>query len=459
MKCKFLHLSDVHLGFQQYNHTERFNDFGRAFLYIVDQAIREDVDFVILGGDLFQKRAIDPPTLIQAMEGLIRLKEAGIPVAAVEGNHERAHYRDIFSWMDFLADRGYLALLNPVSFEEGVPELVAWNGVQGAYLDVTPAARAPRSRAGAGQAGRDLPGGKVRIYGAKYYGAATPRLVEGLAQALAAMDHNGVEYVILMLHAGLEGVLPRYSATLTYSQLAPLRDYVDYLALGHIHKPFEYEDWIYNPGSPETCAMDEVAWPERGYYLVEVDTAAPAGETHRATHTARLVANPRRPFLRMSLSVDAYASPEALYLGVETHLSHQAAAYNGGPPYSESALPVVELIVDGVLAFQRYELDVRRLETMVQAAFNPLLARVANRTVPTEYEVSGDEAKPRAELEREVVEDLVERDARYRPEAPAWAELILDVKRMALEGRSPQEIVEYLASRSQLDGAGVRSAE
>jgi hypothetical protein len=57
------------------------------------------------------------------------------------------------------------------------------------------------------------------------------------------------------------------------------------------------------------------------------------------------------------------------------------------------------------------------------------------------------------------VEDLVERDARYRPEAPTWAELILDVKRMALEGRSPQEIVEYLASRSQLDGAGVRSAE
>jgi exonuclease SbcD len=108
MKCKFLHFSDVHLGYQQYNHKERFNDFGRAFLHIVGQAIAERVDFVILGGDLFQKRAIDPPTLVQAMEGLGRLKEAGIPVAAVEGNHEHAHYRDVFSWMEFLADRGYL---------------------------------------------------------------------------------------------------------------------------------------------------------------------------------------------------------------------------------------------------------------------------------------------------------------------------------------------------------------
>jgi DNA repair exonuclease SbcCD nuclease subunit len=297
-------------------------------------------------------------------------------------------------------------------------------------------------------------GPKVRIYGAKYYGAATPRLVEGLAQSLAAMDHNGVEYVILMLHAGLEGVLPRYSATLTYSQLAPLRDYVDYLALGHIHKPFEYEDWIYNPGSPETCSMDEAAWPERGYYLVEVDTVSPAGETHHARHTARLVANPRRPFLRLSLSGDAYASPEALYLGAETHLSHQAARYNQlpasqRPATGEEMHPVVELVVDGVLAFQRYELETRRLESMVEAAFNPLLARVTNRTVPTEYEVSGDEAKPRAELEREVVEDLVERDARYRPAAPEWAELILDVKRMALEGRAPQEIVEYLTANGK----------
>ncbi len=414
MRYKFLHLSDVHLGYQQYNHKERFNDFGRAFLHIVDRAVAERVDFVVLGGDLFQKRAIDPPTLIQALEGLSRLKAAGIPVAAVEGNHEHAHYRDVFSWMEFLADRSYLALLNP-SFKEGEMVLTPWDGNEGAYLDIN---------------------NKVRIYGVKYYGASTPRVVEGLVEALAGMDHSRLEYVILVMHAGLEGVLPHYSATLTHSQVAPLRDYVDYLALGHIHKPFEREDWIYNPGSPETCSIDEAAWPERGYYLVEVDTA----RTHK--HTAQLIRNPRRTFRRLSLNVDTCESPEVLYAAAERRVKDEA-------PGGTNDSPVVELALEGVLPFHRHELDVKRLEAIVQSALDPLLVRIADHTVPTEYEVSGDESKSRADLEREVVEDLVERDARYRPAAADWADLILDVKRMVLEGTSPERIVDYLESANQ----------
>jgi exonuclease SbcD len=437
MKCKFLHLSDLHLGYQQYNHKERFNDFGRAFLYIVDQAISEQVDFVVLGGDLFQKRAIDPPTLIQAVEGLGRLKEAGIPVAAVEGNHERAHYRDVFSWMDFLADRDYLALLNPISFTEGVPILTAWDGTQGAYLDLTPS--------------RDPTEGRVRIYGLKYYGASTPRVVEGLVQALADMDHSNIDYVILVMHAGLEDVLPRYSATLTYSQIAPLNDYVNYLALGHIHKPFEREGWIYNPGSPETCGMDEAAWPDRGYYLVEVNTLPPARALQTVKHRARLVRNPRRPFFRLSLNVETcprpasgtYDTPEALYAAAEEFARRESAKVAG---HAGNTQPVVEMALEGVLPFDRRELDMKRLEAIVQDTFDPLLVRVINHTVPTEYEVSGDESKSRAELERKVLEDLVERDARYRPAAADWADLILNVKRMVLEGTSPEGIVEYLQS-------------
>jgi exonuclease SbcD len=409
MKCKFLHLSDVHLGYQQYNHKERFNDFGRAFLHVVDQAVAERVNFVILGGDLFQKRAIDPPTLVQAMEGLGRLKEASIPVAAVEGNHEHAHYRDVFSWMEFLADRGYLALLNPTIRESKVI-LTPWDGVQGAYLDLADG---------------------VRIYGVKYYGASTARVVEGVLAALGGTHRHDIEYSVMVLHAGLEGVLPNYSAVLSHSQVAPLHAYVDYLALGHIHKPFEREDWIYNPGSPETCSVDEVAWPERGYYLVEVDTA------QTPKHRARLIANPRRAFLRLALNVDSCMSPAALYAAVERCAKAERDKHTGRQP-------VVELALEGVLPFHHHELDVKQLESIVQAALDPLLVRIANRSVPTEYEVGGDEAKPRAELEREVIEDLVERDARYRPSAADWTDVILDVKRMALEGTSPEGIVEYL---------------
>jgi DNA repair exonuclease SbcCD nuclease subunit len=212
---------------------------------------------------------------------------------------------------------------------------------------------------------------------------------------------------------------------------------VDYLALGHIHKPFEREDWIYNPGSPETCSTDEVTWSDRGYYLVEVDT----GEALK--HKARLVRNSRRPFIRLSLSVDICESPEALYTAAGEYVKREATQRSGRHQ------PVVELALEGVLPFDRHELDAKRLENILEEAFDPLLVRIANLTVPAEYEVSGDESKSRAQLEREVIEDLVERDIRYRPAAADWAEVALNVKHMALEGTSPEGILDYLESNIQ----------
>ena len=65
MRAKFLHIADCHLGYRQYNLAERYNDFGRAFHRMIDIAIAEKVDFVLLAGDLFHKRAIDALTLIK----------------------------------------------------------------------------------------------------------------------------------------------------------------------------------------------------------------------------------------------------------------------------------------------------------------------------------------------------------------------------------------------------------
>ena len=51
--------------------------------------------------------------------------------------------------------------------------------------------------------------------------------------------------------------------------IQPLRHRVDYLALGHFHKQFILEDWIYNPGSPEAvCSIDNSF--KRGVFLVEI---------------------------------------------------------------------------------------------------------------------------------------------------------------------------------------------
>ena len=87
MKVEFLHISDVHLGYQQYGHRERFNDFARSFLAAIEYACEQEVEFVLISGDLFHKSAIDPPTLLQAVKILDMLREANIPAVVIAGNH------------------------------------------------------------------------------------------------------------------------------------------------------------------------------------------------------------------------------------------------------------------------------------------------------------------------------------------------------------------------------------
>ena len=101
MQFKFLHTADIHLGYQQYGLSERYDDFTEAFRWIVDTALDERVDFLLIAGDLFEKRTLDPRTLLIAVTEFERLKAAGIPVVAIEGNHERT-YGESLSWMEYL---------------------------------------------------------------------------------------------------------------------------------------------------------------------------------------------------------------------------------------------------------------------------------------------------------------------------------------------------------------------
>src|SRR5690348_6625634 len=78
MRASFIHMADTHLGYEQYGVRERFNDFSRTFWDIIDDAIERHVDFVVIAGDLFNKRAIDALTLIHAIEGLRKLKDRNI---------------------------------------------------------------------------------------------------------------------------------------------------------------------------------------------------------------------------------------------------------------------------------------------------------------------------------------------------------------------------------------------
>ncbi|HVU66816.1 MAG TPA: exonuclease SbcCD subunit D [Ktedonobacteraceae bacterium] len=429
MKASFIHIADTHLGYEQYGVRERFNDFSRAFWDIMQEAVERRVTFVVIAGDLFNKRAIDALTLIHAIEGLKELKRLGIPVLAIEGNHDRSYYREGTSWLQFLCHQGYLMLLNP-RMQDGAPLLEPWNqrSMLGAYADLLE--------------------GRLRVYGLKWQGASTLSSLEGMIKALDTAreteQESGVEYRLLMMHTGIDGVVPRLTGLPTENQFEPLKRHIDYLALGHVHKPFERGGWIFNPGSTETCGAEEAAWEDRGYYYVEIDTDAPAQR-----HIAQHLVSKRRPFIRYELRVDGLNEPAEVYAHLQTY------SQNEGPRHQHDAYrPLVHIQLIGTLAFDASALDFAHMEELVTTHFAPLYVRIDNNTndrdyLPENSDLDGRDRSNWHELERHVFEELVGRDVRYLPAREQWGGVLAQLKEMALDKQDPAQIAQFLRTKRE----------
>ncbi len=418
MTMRFLHAADIHLGNRQYDNAERMADFSRAFRDMLRDALDARVELVLLAGDLFHKRDVEPRTFVQAAMLFERLKAQGIPVLAIQGNHEGSAYREAFTWLDGLAELGLVRVLS-AAYHDGQMVVAPYDdGVKaGAYYDI----------------------GDVRVYGLRYAGASTARVVADLSDALARMEGPRPAYSILMLHAGLEGILDQYAGTLSRENLEALRPHVDYVALGHIHKPFCQDDWLYNPGSLENNSVDEAQWSERGYYLVDVHPGA------TPCHTATLYNSRRRRVLRHAFAVDPYETPEALYDALLRDLE--------GLPRRDDR-PVFELRLTGVLNMNRNDLDMRRIEDLAVGQVAPLVIQLQDLTASNQYEIRTDQEQPREEIERQVLRELLENDVRRRAQSARWAELALRLKQMALARSHPTEVIgELRAFRSALGEA------
>lgn len=106
---KVVHTADTHLGYRQYGSDTRRRDFHKAFETVVDDAVEMGVDAFVHAGDLFHNRNPDLRDIIPTIHTLERLRDAGIPVLAVVGNHERK--RDA-QWLDLFQDLGLVERLD-----------------------------------------------------------------------------------------------------------------------------------------------------------------------------------------------------------------------------------------------------------------------------------------------------------------------------------------------------------
>ena len=212
---RLVHLSDLHLGFRQYQRltpggiNQREADVARSFQTAIDRTIELRAELVLIGGDVFHNVRPTNPAIVHAFLQLSRLRSAlpGTPVVMVAGNHD-----------------------TPRAAETGsILRLFRELGINVAYADAE------------------------RFYFADLNLSvlAVPD-VPGKRPALTPDPQ--ARYNVLLLHGEVQGMLPAHVASADRAALEiPLSEIGaamwDYVALGHYHVYRQIEPNAYYSGS------------------------------------------------------------------------------------------------------------------------------------------------------------------------------------------------------------------
>lgn len=412
---RFLHIADVHLGCTRYQLNESPRDFFDAWMDVIERfAVGERVDFVVMSGDFFHKRTVPPETMNYAFAGLSRLKERGIPVVTIEGNHDQKHTDSEYSWLRSLSNWGLLHLLEP-EMSDGKAVYTPWDDSvrRGGYIDI----------------------GGARIFGSHWYGASANRATPMLAGAIGENRRKGA-FHILLLHTDVEGHQTHPIPALTLDNLRELRSVTDYVALGHTHKHYEIDNWAFNPGSLEVTSIDDYR-ETRGAFLVEVSEDGAVRARHLTDYR-------QRPFQRLSFDVTGYASADEVKDGVIAVVDRQARPAEEGLPE-----PILEITLRGYLGFPNSLLDLRGMRDRIREMTGALHVRIKNHSAPLDFStaVGPDEELSREQLERRVVEDIVMRDNRFKARTDEISDAVIGAKRMVLGDEDPEKIADFIAAK------------
>jgi exonuclease SbcD len=125
-----LHTADVHLGSdaygnaeQQASHRERER---RVFQQIVDRALTDRVDLLLIAGDLFDHNRVDDEVVEFVRTELHRLRQ---PVIILPGNHDSLHANAIYDRHDLADGASHVHVIRRLDGETiDLPELdaVVW---------------------------------------------------------------------------------------------------------------------------------------------------------------------------------------------------------------------------------------------------------------------------------------------------------------------------------------------
>jgi exonuclease SbcD len=400
------------------------SDLSAVLRYIVNYTINEAADGLIIAGDLFDTPNIQPPHLQAAADCLAPLKAAGIPVFAIEGNHDRPFLStEAMTWVRYLNDQEYLHLLT-IPFTPDGPIISPWDpeSRQGSYIDYR----------------------GVRIVGAGYLGAGTVRRMRAIVERFKELQISGLP-VILLLHAGPE-YLVHEGGGFDRETLDFLREFATYVALGHIHKPIRYHDWAINPGTAENVRLDEAAYDgasgsiPRGMAVlsIEPDTLFPEVQVE-------IVPVPRRPVRKIKVDCTAWNGRKAGEK-IEQGVLEMTRALGVSPD------TVLQVELEGIANIERTGLNIDALIARLEEEIPVFAAQIDLVGSQTPVRLEGVEeespALSREALERDAISKLLT-DSPLEPldeaETSELVELIMALKEDVRHQARCEEILDRIA--------------
>jgi hypothetical protein len=214
---RLVHLSDLHLGFRQFQRqtpagiNQREADVAAAFARAVDQLIEIAPDVILIGGDVFHTVRPTNTAILHAFQQFARLVEA-LPrtaIVVVAGNHDMPRSTETICIL-----RLFAAPLG-IHVADREARRIAFGDLGLSVLAVP-----------------DLPPGSVEL---------TP--------------DPAARYNVLLLHGEVQGMLPQADTADRAAMQIPLEELSrpgwDYVALGHYHVYKRIADHVYYSGSLE----------------------------------------------------------------------------------------------------------------------------------------------------------------------------------------------------------------
>jgi exonuclease SbcD len=258
---RLLHTSDWHIG-RSLHGTDLLAEQDAVLGHLADVVVSESVDVVLVAGDVYDRAVPSADATTVLDRALVRLRAAGAQVVLTPGNHDSARRLGFASGL--LAASGVHVRASTGSLDEPVLLTDAH--------------------------------GEVALYGLPYLEPDVARHELGLADGgrsheavlSAAMERVRTDLArrpgarsVVLAHAFVGGGLPSDSERdicVGGVDLVPagVFDGVDYVALGHLHRPQTLSDRMRYSGSPLAYSFGEAGQVKQAW-LVDLDAGGLAG--------------------------------------------------------------------------------------------------------------------------------------------------------------------------------------